>query len=463
MPTGPITGVKRAPGSPDEPQASPRRKMGPAKDILWNEKEEALGSYFAFYEKDEEDWHEKVLLVTHKASETGLHEEFLVEDLKAKPGNRSRDGVGDDDDYLDGWENRILMAQKKSTRKAKRGGGEVNLKHLNETDLKKFKAARKKEIDKIILEKKALRVINPSEAKKVWEKWAKRVLRGRYVDIWKEEDVEEPEAKSRYVLPGHLDPDILDLIYNKKLAASTVSAEGKRLTLQVIASLRAELELADVAGAFMEADDLDRDGGPLFLLPPPEAGLPEGSLLEIVKPLYGLNDAPQRWRQKYDKVMKECGAEPSRLDPCVYLVYEYLPGTEAKPRTESGLMKFAEERGRGDVKDCLKEAAPKAKKRKLVGIASVHVDDSAWGGIGSRWKEFRKKLASSLPFRKIRRGEGDFCGSHLRQLSDGTIEESQSKFTTVPPCTKVPSAARASSPLNFVSTPRAPVPFGMVI
>ena len=52
----------------------------------------------------------------------------------------------------------------------------------------------------------------------------------------------------------------------------------------------------------------------------------------------------QRWREKYDKVMKECGAEPSRLDPCVYLVYEYVSGTEAKPRTESGLMKFAEEK-----------------------------------------------------------------------------------------------------------------------
>ena len=51
-------------------------------------------------------------------------------------------------------------------------------------------------------------------------------------------------------MPGHLDPDILELILTKKLSASTGSAEGKRLTFQSVASLKAMLELADVSGAF---------------------------------------------------------------------------------------------------------------------------------------------------------------------------------------------------------------------
>lgn len=144
-----------------------------------------------------------------------------------------------------------------------RGKKEVNVRRLEGEDRKKFEVSRKKEIGKIIFDKKAVKVISPAEAAKIRRQVPQRVLKGRYVDVWKEEDTDIPEAKSRFVVPGHLDPDILELIYNHQLSASTVSAEGKRLTFQTIASLQAELELSDVSGAFMESDDLQREQGPL--------------------------------------------------------------------------------------------------------------------------------------------------------------------------------------------------------
>ena len=67
------------------------------------------------------------------------------------------------------------------------------------------------------------------------------------------------------------------------------------VTLQVIASLGADVELGDVTGAFLESAELNRQGGKLFLRQP-SGGLPglhHQQLLEIRLPLYGLNDSPK--------------------------------------------------------------------------------------------------------------------------------------------------------------------------
>ena len=69
------------------------------------------------------------------------------------------------------------------------------------------------------------------------------------------------------------------------------------VTLQVIASLGADVELGDVTGAFLESAECSPQGGKLFLRQP-SGGLPglhTQQLLEIRLPLYGLNDSPKRW------------------------------------------------------------------------------------------------------------------------------------------------------------------------
>ena len=57
------------------------------------------------------------------------------------------------------------------------------------------------------------------------------------------------------------------------------------------------MQLGDVTGAFLESDDLMRQKGKVYLSQPNGGipGLEPGQLLEVIKPIYGLNDAPQLW------------------------------------------------------------------------------------------------------------------------------------------------------------------------
>ena len=87
------------------------------------------------------------------------------------------------------------------------------------------------------------------------------------------------------------------------------------VTLQVIASLGADVELGDVTGAFLESAELNRQGGKLFLRQP-SGGLPglhQQQLLEIRLPLYGLNDSPKRWFLEVSNFLRNIGWKSSAL------------------------------------------------------------------------------------------------------------------------------------------------------
>ena len=57
-------------------------------------------------------------------------------------------------------------------------------------------------------------------------------------------------VKARLIARGDQDPELLSLVRNQQTSAPTVSTNGKVVTLQVIASLGADVELGDVTGAF---------------------------------------------------------------------------------------------------------------------------------------------------------------------------------------------------------------------
>ena len=80
-------------------------------------------------------------------------------------------------------------------------------------------------------------------------------------------------VKVRLSARGDQDPELLSLVRKQQTSAPTVSTNGKVVTLQVIASLRADVELGDVTGAFLESAELRRQGSKLFLRQPP-GGLP---------------------------------------------------------------------------------------------------------------------------------------------------------------------------------------------
>ena len=84
------------------------------------------------------------------------------------------------------------------------------------------------------------------------------------------------------------------------------------------------LSIADLKNAFCQSDSLDRSAGPLFVEPYEGLDLPPGSLIQLVAPVYGLNDAPLRWHRTLTTWLIKQGYRKSLLEPCLYV--HYAPG-----------------------------------------------------------------------------------------------------------------------------------------
>ena len=207
-----------------------------------------------------------------------------------------------------------------------------------------------------------------------------RIVPSRMVLVEKCDDDGNRFVKARLTARGDQDPELLSLVRNQQTCAPTVSTNGKVITLQVIASLGADVELGDVTGAFLESSELNRQGGKLFLRQP-SGGLPgllQQQLLEIRLPLYGLNDSPKRWFLEVSNFLRNVGWKSSALDECVFIFFD-------------------------------------PESRVLTGILCLHVDDLLLGGCGTAYRQTINALRSRFPFRKWKRNQGEFCGSRISQ------------------------------------------------
>ena len=99
--------------------------------------------------------------------------------------------------------------------------------------------------------------------------------------------------KARWCVRGYLDPDLMDL----ETASPTLSQEGFAITLQLLASQQWGLKIGDVEGAFLRGDELRREKGRVLVRLPATGvpGLERDTVVELLKPVYGLADAPEAW------------------------------------------------------------------------------------------------------------------------------------------------------------------------
>ena len=204
-------------------------------------------------------------------------------------------------------------------------------------------------------------------------------------------------VKARWCIRGYLDPDILEL----ETAAPTLSPEGLAVALQVLATKRWELCIGDVEAAFLRGDNIQRSKGQVLVKPPPGGipGLPEGAIIELLKPVYGLADAPKAWHDSFTKALHEIGCKSSQLDRCVYLC-----------RSECG---------------------------NLQGIIALHVDDMLSGGTPWFHEPVLKRLREMFPFKHFKKREGEFLGRHLRQDKEFAIHVSQKEYSESLECLKL--------------------------
>ena len=62
----------------------------------------------------------------------------------------------------------------------------------------------------------------------------------------------------------------------------------------------------------------------------PDIGLPTWMVGLCLRPVYGLNDAPRRWWNRWDKFLRSVGMEPTRADRCTYVTYDGIEGKKGK-------------------------------------------------------------------------------------------------------------------------------------
>lgn len=91
------------------------------------------------------------------------------------------------------------------------------------------------------------------------------------------------------------------------------------VVLQSIASVGFVMELGDVSGAFLEADQMEKE---LYAAQPTEGlpGLNAGQLVMLLTSVYGIHSAPNRWYCTWDGEIVKCGWEKVKSNQCVYVV-----------------------------------------------------------------------------------------------------------------------------------------------
>ena len=277
------------------------------------------------------------------------------------------------------------------------GRKELNLKESkwSQNDWKeRLRKGIVKEVETVISDKQALKPLSLEESRTVRRDQKDRIVPSRLVLVEKLEDTGEPVVKARWTARGDKDPDLFSLVRGGCTQAPTISSNGRYTVMQTIASMGFKLQLGDVTGAFLEADEMTRAKGRLFMSGPanhPLPGFHPEQLYEVIKPIYGLNDSPQRWFTKFAETIKNEGWIQSRLDHCVFF-----------QREKSG---------------------------KLSGVLGVHVDDVLLGGTGANFEESIRRLRATFPFRKWKHGSGTFCGAELAQCPNThAITVSQEDF-----------------------------------
>eukprot|EP00959_Pyramimonas_sp_CCMP1952_P335476 7024186-Pyramimonas_sp.AAC.1 len=89
------------------------------------------------------------------------------------------------------------------------------------------------------------------------------------------------------------------------------------------------LHVADAKNAFCQSDRLRRPNGAIYVEPCQGLSIPSGQLIELVAPVYGLNDAPLMWHRTLTEWLGSQGFTKSLLEPCLWVKRGKLDRLEA--------------------------------------------------------------------------------------------------------------------------------------
>ena len=268
---------------------------------------------------------------------------------------------------------------------------EIHEKDMTEGEKIELKDGMRKEWQKL-LDTGSIVVHVGKEAKRLREEVSKeQMLESRFVKTRREKPGHpgQQEVKCRWCIKGFRDPEV-DIIDKQ---SPTLAADTLAMVLQVIASKRWVMTVADVEGAFLQGPPLERPCGRLFVQLPSEGvpGVSADVMIEVKKHEYGLCDAPRHWWLCFSAELQKLGMRQSQLDPCCFYWFD---------------------------------------RERLEGILAFHVDDLVFGGSQLFENLILPKLKQRFPFKHWQKGEAKFLGRRLIQKSDFSIVSDQKEYAS---------------------------------
>eukprot|EP00971_Amphidinium_carterae_P178240 3535643-Amphidinium_carterae.1 len=243
----------------------------------------------------------------------------------------------------------VLVLKNKSFKQGSKGK-EIDARWLDDLEWDLFRDA---DLDnwKAHIANGAVRVLSPQEAQKVP---ASDILRipSRFVRVNKDKTGKNLTAKSRWVVPGHVVPRD-----GTRCDAPVSPQIALYCLLSLVMRTSWKLSSFDVSNAFLQGEATKRR---IIVRPPKEGipGVPEGSLIELLKGCFGLPESPRLWWIRFSSILVSTGWIPLKEIPATFVL-----------RTPTG---------------------------ELCGMLCLHVDDGIWAGTGSVFASSREQLKSHL-------------------------------------------------------------------
>ena len=190
--------------------------------------------------------------------------------------------------------------------KLKASGKELDPRWFSEEEAKAFQDSDRVEWEAWI-RNGVIQRLRPEEASKV-PKEAIFKIPLRVVRVNKSKDPKVLQAKSRVVIPGHMDPGLGEF----RSDSPTTTPTAIRLMKSLCVTFRWACYAFDVATAFLSGKNTDR----LVYVRAPADGLPSTStsasvgpfeLMRVVKSAYGLSEAPRLWYLRAVELLEKCG------------------------------------------------------------------------------------------------------------------------------------------------------------
>lgn len=206
-----------------------------------------------------------------------------------------------------------VKANKMISKPWKTKNGEFHMKDASPEDVRGFELSDNKEWE-TIMQMRAVKIWSGEDAARILKNHGDRVIDSRMIRRKKPiPGVGNWKYKSRWCVLGHHDPDSHML----STFSPMPTAESITMFFQLSLNLGLKVSFTDITSAFCQSDPLHRENGPLYALPCSGlSSVEKGSVIELVAPVYGLDDAPLRWHHTVLKFFEGLGFKRTLLESC---------------------------------------------------------------------------------------------------------------------------------------------------